>query len=128
MNLNQITVPVLSVPRAIEFYQKLGLKLIVHTGDHYARFECTNGLATFSLQQVDMLPKGAGIKVYFECENLDEEVKRLQELGLVFEELPNDKPWLWREAHLFDPYDNHIILYYAGKNRRFPTWRLEYES
>ena len=128
MNLNQITVPVLNVPTAITFYKKLGLQLIVHTGDHYARFECVDGLASFSLQQVDKLPQGAGVKVYFECEDLDEKVRSLQLLGLVFEELPNDKPWLWREAHLFDPYGNHIVLYYAGKNRRFPEWRLKNEK
>lgn len=128
MNLNQITVPVLNVPVAIDFYKKLGLKLIVHTGDHYARFECTDGLATFSLHHVTTLPKGAGITVYFECDDLDEKVKELQDLGVVFEELPNDKKWLWREAHLLDPYGNHIILYYAGKNRRFPHWRLNHEN
>lgn len=125
MRLNQITVPVLSVPLAIEFYKKLGLTLIVYTGDHYARFECPDGLATFSLHRVESLPKGTGVTVYFECDDLDKKVKALQELAIVFEELPNDKKWLWREAHLYDPDGNHIVLYYAGKNRRFPDWRLD---
>lgn len=31
MNLNQVTVPVTNLERAIAFYQKLGLQLIVHS-------------------------------------------------------------------------------------------------
>jgi uncharacterized glyoxalase superfamily protein PhnB len=71
------------------------------------------------------LPKGEGTWVYFECEDLDDRVKQLQAKGLEFEELPTDKPWLWREARLKDPDHNQIILYYAGENRLNPPWRLK---
>ena len=43
MNLNQITVPSLDLTKSIPFYKKLGLKLIVESLPHYARFECPNG-------------------------------------------------------------------------------------
>ncbi|MEP0481508.1 MAG: VOC family protein, partial [Nonlabens sp.] len=33
MNLNQITIPVLDIPKSIAFYESLGLNLIVHTHD-----------------------------------------------------------------------------------------------
>ena len=124
MNLNQITVPSLDLTKSIPFYQKLGLTLIVKALPHYARFECPNGSATFSIHQVKSLPKGAGIYVYFECDNLDIYVQELVDKGIVFEELPNDKTWLWREARLKDPDKNQLILYFAGKNRKNPPWRV----
>jgi len=127
MNLNQITVPVSDVERSIQFYQKLGLRLIVKSLPTYARFECPEGNSTFSLHQVESLPVGDGIWVYFEVLNLDEFVASLIEDGIDFEELPNDKPWLWREARLKDPDNNQIILYLAGTNRINPPWRVEPE-
>ncbi|MFY7990825.1 MAG: VOC family protein [Fluviicola sp.] len=124
MNLNQVTVPSLDLTRSIPFYQQLGLRLIVHTHASYARFECPDGQATFSIQRVEQLTTGHGIHVYFECDDLDERVRQLTEQGIRFIELPNDKPWLWREAHLKDPDNNHLILYYAGENRLDPPWKL----
>ncbi|MBC3758802.1 VOC family protein [Hyunsoonleella sp. SJ7] len=124
MNLNQISVPSLNVEKAIRFYKTLGLKLIVEALPKYARFECPNGSATFSIHLVEELPKGTGVSIYFEDEDLDELVAQLQEKGIAFESLPEDQLWLWREASLNDPDGNHIILYFAGDNRRNPPWRI----
>lgn len=125
MFLNQVTVPSLDVEVAIGFYQTLGLRLIVHTHPRYARFECPDGGATFSIHQVDQLPSGQGVVVYFECPDLDAKVRDLQERGIAFDLPPTDQTWLWREAHLRDPDGNQLILYSAGANRRFPPWRLQ---
>ncbi len=125
MNLNQVTVPVLDVPRAIRFYSKLGMKLIVEALPDYARFELPEGDTTFSLHRVDSMPTGPGIWVYFEIERLDARVAELQKEGIQFEELPEDKRWLWREARLRDPDGNQLIFYHAGRNRKEPPWRLE---
>ena len=124
MNLNQVTVPSVNLEVSIPFYEQLGLILIVKALPHYARFECPDGSATFSLQQVSERPTGDGIHVYFEYENLDETVTELARKGMSFDELPTDKPWLWREARLKDPDNNVIILYYAGNNRKNPPWRI----
>ena len=124
MNLNQITVPVIDVEKSISFYEKLGLKLIVKALPHYARFECPEGNATFSLHKVGVLPMGEGIWVYFEVQNLDNYIKDLIAKGIEVEELPKDKPWLWRESRLQDPDNNQIIIYFAGNNRTNPPWRL----
>lgn len=124
MNLNQITVPSLDVEKAIVFYEKLGLKLIVHSDPNYARFACPNGFSTFSIHKVTELPKGEGVWVYFENEHLDDVVHQLLEKGIEFTELPNEKSWLWREARLLDPDKNQIILFYGGKNRENPPWRI----
>ncbi|MFS4492885.1 VOC family protein [Maribacter sp. 2308TA10-17] len=124
MNLNQITVPSLDLEKSIPFYQKLGLQLIVEAVPHYARFECPEGDATFSIHQVEELPSGNGVYVYFECSDLDEHVKSLLEKGIAFEELPNDKNWKWREARLRDLDNNQIILFFGGENRKNPPWRI----
>ena len=124
MNLNQVTIPSLNLEKAIPFYETLGLSLIVKSLPHYARFKCPNGDATFSIHRVDKLPSGDGIWVYFETEHLDEVVNDLVKKGFVFQELPNDKNWLWREAKLKDPDGNHLILYFAGDNRLSPPWKI----
>ncbi|MEO8770211.1 MAG: VOC family protein [Ferruginibacter sp.] len=125
MNLNQITIPVINVAHAIAFYEKLGLKLIVKSLPDYARFICPNGTSSFSLHVTNQLPTGNGIWIYFEIENLDEYVQSLIEKGIVFEELPDNKPWLWRESRLKDPDNNQLILYYAGTNRTNPAWKFK---
>jgi catechol 2,3-dioxygenase-like lactoylglutathione lyase family enzyme len=124
MNLNQVTVPAIDVAASVHFYQQLGLKLIVESLPKYARFECPNGNATFSLHVMDELPTGPGVVVYFECENLDETVQQLIARGIVFDTLPMDQEWLWREAYLHDPAGNKICLYRAGENRLHPPWRI----
>ncbi|MBK8365488.1 MAG: VOC family protein [Bacteroidetes bacterium] len=125
MNLNQITIPSLNLINAIAFYQKLGMKLIVNSLPRYARFQCPDGNATFSIHEVDVLPVGEGIWIYFECENLDEFVNKLIVKGISIDELPNDKPWLWREARIKDPDQNTLILYFAGENRLNPPWKIK---
>ena len=125
MNLNQVTIPSLNLEMSIPFYQTLGLKLIVHSNEHYARFECPNGNSTFSIQKVEQLPYRNGIHIYFECDNLDEYVNELLIKGIEFDELPNNKSWLWREAHLNDLDGNHLIFYHAGENRLNPPWKLK---
>ena len=125
MKLNQITIPSLDLEKSVPFYKTLGLHLIVDALPRYARFECPDGDSTFSIHKVDLLPKGDGITIYFEDDNLDALVSTLQQKGIIFKQLPEDKSWLWREAHLQDLDGNHIILYKAGKNRKNPPWRID---
>ncbi|MEP2653371.1 MAG: VOC family protein [Paraglaciecola sp.] len=121
MNLNQVTLPVTNIPQAVEFYTILGFNLIVDT-PHYARFECPEGEATFSL----VLEEGAehGAVIYFEHQGLDAWVEQLIAKGVEFKQLPTDQSYLWREAILFDPSGNKIKLYWAGENRVNPPWRV----
>ncbi len=63
--------------------------------------------------------------VYFECDDLDGTVARLQADGLVFDSAPADQPWLWREARLTDPDGNPLCLFHAGQNRIDPPWRVD---
>jgi catechol 2,3-dioxygenase-like lactoylglutathione lyase family enzyme len=125
MNLNQVTIWSNKPTESIEFYQKLGLRLIVDSAPRYVRFECPNGDSTFSIHFIETISNASNITLYFECENLEEEVKRLKELGLVFESEITDQTWLWREAYLRDPNGNSICLFYAGENRKNPSWKIK---
>ena len=125
MNLNQVTVPAFELSASIAFYETLGLRLIVRS-ETYARFECPDGDATFSLSKRETpLPADSeSVHVYFECEDLDARVTALKARGLAFDQDPEDMRWLWREAWLPDPAGNLICLYSAGKNRKNPPWRI----
>jgi predicted enzyme related to lactoylglutathione lyase len=123
MNLNQVTLAVTDVPRAIAFYRQLGLQLIVENLPSYARFICPDGQASFSLSLAAQVSPSQSL-IYFECAELDATVARLQAAGVPFTQLPMDQPWLWREALLADPDGNPLCLYYAGENRLNPPWRL----
>ena len=121
MNLNQVTVATTDVARSIAFYLQLGLKLIVRNLPSYARFECPQGQSTFSVELVEQVSPSQTV-VYFECAELDDTVRRLQQLGVGFTSLPSDQPYLWREAHLQDPDGNKLCLFFAGSNRLNPPW------
>ena len=122
MNLNQVTLPVKDMEKCSSFYLRLGFTQIVDT-PHYARFECPDGGATFSLV-VDEEEYSNGATIYFEHENLDEWVSELQKRGFYFDQEPEDQSYLWREAILHDPSGNKIKLYWAGENRLNPPWRV----
>jgi predicted enzyme related to lactoylglutathione lyase len=125
MNLNQITIFSSKTSELVEFYQKLGLKLIVNSLPRYARMECPDGDATLSVHSTDVSWTESNIVLYFECEDLDARVAELKANGLNFEEDLKDQDWLWREAYLRDPSNNRICLYDAGENRKNPPWRVK---
>ncbi|MBI1406558.1 MAG: VOC family protein [Caulobacter sp.] len=130
MRLNQVTVPALDMAASVQFYETLGLILIVRN-DHYARFECPDSDGgdppTFSLHLDAEAVPGAAC-VYFEDDDLDATVEHLIDTGLTFDSGPDDQTWLWREAWTSDPAGNRVCLYRAGANRRHPPWRLSSKS
>ncbi len=128
MRLNQVTAATHDLDASIAFYRLLGLRLIVKS-DRYARFELPRGDATFSLHVVEgRIPSENAPQLYFEVEDVDREVERLQQAGVAFERAPAQQPWLWYEAWLADPAGNAICIYRAGENRRRPPWRIESSS
>ena len=122
MRLNQVTVSLPDLDAGWLFYCMLGLLPIVDARPHYVRFQCPDGDSTFSLHQGPA--PSTGTTVYFECDDLDERVQRLRAEGVAFASGPSDQRWLWREAELFDPGGNRVLLYCAGENRLNPPWRL----
>lgn len=127
MQLNQVTVPCLDYAESVAFYRALGMVQIVDAPPRYARFESVDGSgATLSIHAVaDASPHD--VVVYFDHESaeaLDQHVRELEARGFVFAQTPTDARWGWREARLEDPAGNLICLMYAGRNRRFPPWRI----
>jgi hydroxymethylpyrimidine/phosphomethylpyrimidine kinase len=117
MRLNQFVVPLTDYAATRDFYQTLGLTLIVDAPENgYARFEAPGG-ATLSTHGDD-----AGVN--FECADLEAMIEKARAAGIAFER-PVDQPWLWREAWTHDPSGNRVLLYQAGENRRYPPWRVE---
>jgi catechol 2,3-dioxygenase-like lactoylglutathione lyase family enzyme len=109
--------------KSTKFYRDLGFTQIVDT-PHYARFECPDGDATFSLS-LEKINVVCGTVIYFEHEKLDDWVNKLKVKGFSFDQEPTNQSYLWREAILHDPSGNKIKLYWAGENRINPPWRVE---
>ena len=122
MNLNQVTVSVTDIDRAVAFYRRLDLEPVVLT-PHYARFACPEGGATFSVH-LETAVQPSTTLIYFECRDLDARYAELEADGVLFEHPPVDQRWLWREARLRDPDGNRLCLYRAGENRLNPPWQV----
>ena len=125
MNLNQVTIYSNRPAETEEFYQKLGLQLIVDSRPRYARLQCPDGDATLSVHASDEDFSVSNIVLYFECEDLDAQVSELKNAGLQFESEPIDQSWRWRESYLKDPNGNRVCLFRAGENRQNPPWRVK---
>jgi catechol 2,3-dioxygenase-like lactoylglutathione lyase family enzyme len=125
VNLNQVTVYTDKPVATTEFFQTLGLRVIVDSLPRYARLECTDGDSTLSIQHDESATVTNNVVLYFECDDLDETVGDLKSKGLTFDEDPTDRPWLWRQAYLKDPNGNKICLFRAGENRKNPPWRVK---
>lgn len=123
MNLNQVTVHSNNLNRSVQFYQKLGLKLIVDSRPRYVRFECPTGESTFSISQAENVSPSS-IVLYFEVDNVDKVYRQLKLQDIEFSTKPCDQSWLWREAVLQDPDGHNIKIFTAGHNRKNPPWRV----
>ena len=132
MRLNQVMLPALDIGLSKDFYTRMGFKLIVDS-PHYVRFWVQDGDATFSLHSIEaddsgQLPDAVELApqtvIYFECDDVDAKVVELQARGFTFDQLPQNEAWLWREARLTDPSGNVLCLYYGGKNRVNPPWKV----
>lgn len=126
MKLHQVTLPATDLAESIAFYELIGLRLIVHVPERYARLETPEG-ETLSLHVVSAVtPSDPGAKatLYFEVDDVDRTYDDLVERGIRFETGPRDERWLWREARLHDPAGNPLRVFHAGENRRFPPWRI----
>jgi len=104
----------------------LGLRLIVDSAPRYVRFEFPPNeygeRATLSLHEVatGWTPADWPL-IYFEVDDLDAYITehKLSPIAPA-----KTQTYLWREADILDPAGNKIRLYQAGKNRRYPPWRI----
>ncbi|MBV7256006.1 VOC family protein [Pacificimonas sp. WHA3] len=122
MKLNQVTVGCTDYGASVAFYRSLGLRQIVDSPPSYARFETRTG-ETFSIHHTDEIGSVSTV-VYFEVDDVDAEVARIEAAGMVISSPAADQGWRWREARLHDPAGNEICIFHGGEDRRFPPWRL----
>jgi len=125
MNLNQVTIFSEKPVETVGFFETLGLIRIVDSLPRYARLECPDGESTLSVNIADDVVVTNNIVLYFECVDLDDRVAQLKASGLIFDEDPTDRNWLWRQAYLKDPNGNKICLFRAAENRKNPPWRVK---
>ena len=127
MDLNQVTLPSIDVPTSMAFYARLGLRLVVDSAPRYVRFALPAGRSTLSLHEAASVTQPTGVVIYFESASaaeLDARCAALAADGIVFDQLPRDETWGWREARLRDP-DGHVVcLYFAGSYRHDPPWKV----
>ena len=128
IRLNQVTLGAKDMSASIAFYQSLGLTLIVDSAPRYVRFEFPippdgGEPATLSLHDVteDWTPPSDWPLIYFEVDDLQAFLKDTDLTPLA---PPDMKTYLWEEADILDPSGNRIRLFKAGKNRRYPPWRV----
>ena len=128
LRLNQVTLAAKDMAASVLFYEMLGLTLIVDSAPRYVRFEFPDDghgtQATLSLHaaETDITPSPDAPLIYFE---MDDVQAFLAEKDLTPLTTPEMKTYLWFEADIEDPSGNRIRLFTAGKNRRFPPWRIK---
>jgi catechol 2,3-dioxygenase-like lactoylglutathione lyase family enzyme len=127
LRLNQVTLAAKDMAASVLFYEKLGLTRIVDSAPRYVRFEFPDDgqgtPATLSLHaaQSHFTPSPDTPLIYFE---VDDVKAFLADKCLTPLTTPEMKSYLWFEADIEDPSGNRIRIYTAGKNRRFPPWRV----
>jgi predicted enzyme related to lactoylglutathione lyase len=101
--IENITVKVTDLKRAVSFYEKIGLK----KKDEWSNY------ATFNVGDVilglDPESKG-GVNIFVHVANVDDEHKALKEKGVKFLSEPKDQYWGGRTAKFEDPDGNEFIL------------------
>ena len=131
LRLNQITLAAKDMAASVVFYEKLGLKRIVDSAPRYVRFEFPDDgqgtQATLSLHaaQTDFIAAPHAPLIYFEVDDVEAFLEEKSLTPLTTAEM---KSYLWLEADIEDPSGNRIRLFTAGKNRRFPPWRINKDS
>lgn len=103
--------------RTTEFYKQLGFNIESDTetirvklGDFRLAFIDEN--KTPIKNESGMQPKGIGVFIYVEVENVDEYFKSLKAKGLRTSSEPRDWPWKKREFVVKDP-DGYKLVFYS---------------
>lgn len=124
MNFNHAMIYSRDIARALTFYRdRLGMTLLDQYNHHgmtvYARLQSPGTESTIALHLLERGGelKTGGVRLYFEIEELEATVERLQAEGVQFTKLPALMPWGWKHAYLDDPDGHEISLYWAGAQR-----------
>lgn len=99
------------------FYKCLGFvtkrdEKAVHTEISGIRLVFMDGEKVDITKDIDIEPKGAGIYLYFEVENVDDYYQKLINKGLESSSKPKDWPWGKREFAIKDP-DGYKLVFFS---------------
>jgi hydroxymethylpyrimidine/phosphomethylpyrimidine kinase len=125
MHLNHVTLPAGDYEASLAFYTALGLSQIVAAPPRYARFEMMPGGSTLSFEVMEGPNIAGSAQIFLACDDVDAAVAAAQARGIRFDQSLETRDYLWRHAGTLDPHGNRIMLYHAGRNHRFPPWRLD---
>ena len=118
VNFNHAMIYTRDLQASLTFYtQALGLKPLDVMLPYYARLRSAKGTSTIALHALERgmkLPRGVGIRLYFETPELARAVKRVEKAGYVVKKPPQKMPWGWTHAYLDDPDGNEISLYWSA--------------
>jgi len=102
--INNITVPVKDLKKAIDFYENIvGLKKR-QEWSNYATFEVGD-----MILGLDPFPK-AELQIYITVDDVDKVYGEMKEKGATFITEPKDQYWGGRTAKFVDPDGNKFIL------------------
>ena len=131
MTFNHAMIYSRDVARALTFYKdRLGLTLLEEFNHHgmtvYARLQSPGSDTTIALHLLDrgQTLQTGGVRLYFEIEDLEGAVARLESEGVHFTKPPALMPWGWKHAYLDDPDGHEVSLYWAGEKRTQKTASL----
>ncbi len=130
MRLSHVSLLVRDLEVSKAFYLRFGFRLVVDQPAYcrfYARIEdWDEGDETLSLVASDA-PSMPAARVGLEFPSpdaLDAFVAALPTRGVTVAEGPVDRDWLWRDARVFDPDGHELMLFFAGRNKLDPPFRL----
>jgi catechol 2,3-dioxygenase-like lactoylglutathione lyase family enzyme len=123
IDFNHAMVYTTRLDEALAFYRDgLGFQVVDEYPNAYARLRAPGGSGSIALHVVDkdmkMDAATEGLRLYFECAELDAFCAALAQRGIAIDQLPKDMPWGWRHAYLRDP-DGHQISLYWSHGKRF---------
>lgn len=120
--LNLIGLYVKDVETSISFYKELGFEVISNDGvvgeiklgtmklDLIAQDTAKEQGESFQKEAFGE-PKGTGVYIYVEIDNIDDYFKQLKEAGITPSTEPRDWPWGQREFVVRDPDRYKLVIY-----------------
>jgi catechol 2,3-dioxygenase-like lactoylglutathione lyase family enzyme len=122
--LNGLMLYVTDVQASLDVYQTLGFQVVrahapvfasVRLGDVLIQFQDKRNPSDPSFRAEAMAePKGGGLFIYLQVEDVDQFYKDIQEQGVVPTTVPRDWPGGNREFVVRDPDGYKLVFYQAG--------------
>jgi predicted enzyme related to lactoylglutathione lyase len=110
MLLGEVCLETNDVINMADFYRKI-FNLMSHSNDEIHQFIISEG-TTLSIYNNGKIKnnQNENISLAFTVEDIDEEYKKLLELGVQIVDPPKIQPWGAKNMHFRDPDGNHIYF------------------